>query len=41
MLSALADGDTDDLPGRLRDDELGLLSVALLLPAVDLLYLST
>jgi hypothetical protein len=34
VLPSLADGDPDDLPGLVRDDELGFLRVALLLPAV-------
>jgi hypothetical protein len=34
VLASLADGDTDDLAALVRDDELGLLSMALFLPAV-------
>jgi hypothetical protein len=34
VLPSLADGDTENLAGLLRDDALGVLGVALLLPAV-------
>ena len=34
VLASLADGDTDNRAGLVRDDELGFLGVALFLPAV-------
>jgi hypothetical protein len=34
VLASFADSDTDDLAGLLRDNDLGFLGMALLLPAV-------
>jgi hypothetical protein len=34
VLASFADGDTEELAGLVRDDKLGWLGVALLLPAV-------